>query len=113
MLPAAICFTFYLILSAIITGNSAAIPLMILAGTLGLPGVLIIITTQEISYVGWMFVYLLALPIWNFVLPMYAFWHFDDFSWGATRKVEGETPGDAGHGDKEGVFQVGSVPLRM
>jgi chitin synthase len=32
-----------------------------------------------------MFIYLAALPIWNFILPVYAFWHFDDFSWGETR----------------------------
>jgi chitin synthase len=25
-----------------------------------------------------MLIYLLALPVWNFVLPVYAFWHFDE-----------------------------------
>lgn len=48
-------------------------------------------------------VYLLALPVWNFVLPLYSFWHFDDFSWGATRVVQGEKK-DTGHGDAEGKF---------
>jgi hypothetical protein len=28
-----------------------------------------------------MFIYLLSLIIWNLILPMYAFWNFDDFSW--------------------------------
>lgn len=32
----------------------------------------------------------MALPIWNFILPIYSFWHFDDFSWGETRKVNRE-----------------------
>ena len=50
-----------------------------------------------------MLIYLLALPIWNFVLPAYAFWHFDDFSWGETRLVEGEKRG----GDKEGHGATG------
>lgn len=36
--------------------------------------------------IGWMFLYLLSLPIFFFALPLYAFWHFDDFSWGRTRK---------------------------
>ena len=45
-----------------------------------------------------MLIYLLALPIWNFVLPVYAFWHFDDFSWGQTRMVQGENGKDGGHG---------------
>lgn len=39
-------------------------------------------------------VYILALPIWNFILPIYSFWHFDDFSWGETRKVNGDTRKD-------------------
>lgn len=37
------------------------------------------------------------------MLPLYSFWHFDDFSWGATRVVEGEKK-DTGHGDAEGKF---------
>ncbi|KAJ2738343.1 hypothetical protein GGI20_006289 [Coemansia sp. BCRC 34301] len=37
-----------------------------------------------------MFIYLLAYPLWSFVLPIYSFWHFDDFSWGNTRVVVGD-----------------------
>lgn len=43
-----------------------------------------------------------GLPIWNFILPVYAFWHFDDFSWGQTRQVEGEKAGGHGHGGDGG-----------
>ena len=82
-----------------------------LAATLGLPGVLIIITTRKLIYVAWMFIYLLALPIWNFVLPVYAFWHFDDFTWGETRKVEGEG-GQKDHSGRDGKFDPASVPLK-
>ena len=70
--------------------------MILLGAVLGLPAVLILITTRKLVYIGWMIAYLFALPIWNFVLPIYAYWHFDDFSWGQTRKIEGE---DAGHGD--------------
>jgi chitin synthase len=59
----------------------------------------------------WMGVYLLALPVWNFVLPVYSFWHFDDFSWGETRKVEGETKGDD-HSKAEGQFDSSKIPLK-
>jgi chitin synthase len=62
-----------------------------------------------VIYVFWMLIYILALPVWNLVLPVYAFWHFDDFSWGETRKVEGEGKGQ-GHGDGKG--QANTVPLR-
>lgn len=55
-------------------------------------------------------IYLISLPIWNFVLPSYAFWHFDDFSWGQTRKVSGDKKG--GHGDKEGVFDSTHIVMK-
>jgi len=57
-----------------------------------------------------MFIYLFSLPIWNFVLPTYAYWHFDDFTWGETRKVEGE--GKDNHGDKEGEFDSSQITMK-
>ncbi|CAO3589157.1 unnamed protein product [Absidia cylindrospora] len=101
-LPAAITFTLYLVIMAIL-GKPAVISLILLALILGLPAVLIVMTSRKVVYVCWMLLYIISLPVWNFVLPMYAYWHFDDFSWGDTRKVEGEQK-EAGHGDKEGEF---------
>lgn len=40
--------------------------------------------------IGWMFFYILAIPAFSFLLPLYSFWKMDDFSWGATRVVLGE-----------------------
>ena len=87
-LPAAIAFTtavlFIGILSLVWPGSNLefpAVPLLLLAGILGLPAVLIVITTRRFVYIWYMIVYLFALPIWNFVLPVYAWLHFDDFSW--------------------------------
>jgi chitin synthase len=101
-LPAAITFTLYLIIMAIL-GKPSVISLILLALILGLPAVLIVMTSRKVIYVCWMLLYIISLPVWNFVLPMYAYWHFDDFSWGDTRKVEGEEK-EGGHGDKEGEF---------
>ncbi|KAF8956068.1 chitin synthase [Flammula alnicola] len=112
VLPAAIAFTLYLIIVSIIPGGpNTTIPLILLAIVLGLPGLLIVVTSRKIAYVGWMLVYLLSLPIWNGILPAYAFWHFDDFSWGQTRKVVG---GDKGHdtGDKEGEFDSSHIVMK-
>jgi chitin synthase len=83
---------------------------MLLGAILGLPAVLILLTTRRVVYIYWMFIYLLALPIWNFVLPVYAFWHFDDFTWGQTRKVDG---GDKGHdhNDRQEI-SPDAIPLR-
>jgi chitin synthase len=114
VLPIAIVLTYALIVGMIMqppTTFEEAIPLMLLVSVLGLPAVLILITTRKVVYVFWMIIYLVALPVWNFILPVYAFWHFDDFSWGETRKVEGEAKGE-GHGPGSGTFDGSSVPLR-
>lgn len=37
-----------------------------------------------------MIFYLLAIPAFSFLLPLYSFWRMDDFSWGQTRIVMGE-----------------------
>lgn len=108
-LPAAISFTMYLIILAIL-GQPAVVSLILLALILGLPAILIVMTSRKVVYVFWMIIYLFSLPIWNFVLPSYAYWHFDDFTWGETRKVAG---GDKGHhGDKEGVFDSSRVTMK-
>ncbi|KAJ6531892.1 chitin synthase-domain-containing protein [Mycena capillaripes] len=110
VLPAAIAFTIYLIISSIIPGGpDNTIPLVLLALVLGLPGLLIVITSTKPAYVGWMLIYLISLPIWNGILPAYAFWHFDDFSWGQTRKVSGEKTHT---GDKEGEFDATHITMK-
>lgn len=109
VLPAAISFTIYLIVISFFTTPVPIIPLALLAAILGLPAILILMTSRKLVYVGWMLVYLISLPIWNFVLPVYAYWHFDDFSWGETRKVEGE---GGGHGDKEGEFDPSMIVMK-
>ncbi|KAJ2766479.1 hypothetical protein IWQ56_003709, partial [Coemansia nantahalensis] len=100
-LPAAIVFTVYIIVISTFTRPVPWLPLALLAVILGLPAVLIGLTSRKLVYIGWMLIYLLALPVWNLVLPTYAYWHFDDFSWGQTRMVQGEGKDD-GHGGKSG-----------
>lgn len=87
VLPAAIVFTIILIVQATINPQAAIIPLVLLCLVLGLPAILIVLTTFRLAYLFWMLVYLLALPIWNFILPIYAYWHFDDFTWGKTHRL--------------------------
>lgn len=110
VLPAAIAFTVYLIVISIIPGGAdTTISLILLAIVLGLPGLLIVVTSRKVAYIWWMLIYLMSLPIWNFVLPAYAYWHFDDFSWGQTRRVAG----DDGHlGDKEGEFDSSHIVMK-
>lgn len=58
-----------------------------------------------------MLIYLVSLPIWNFVLPAYAFWKFDDFSWGDTRKAAGDSK-KGGHGEQEGEFDSSKITMK-
>lgn len=92
ILPAGIGFAIYLVVSVILNKAVNWLPSFLLAVTLLLPGIVIIISTKRWRYFGWMVIYIIALPIWNFILPLCkysnlsfiiqdAFWHFDDFSW--------------------------------
>jgi chitin synthase len=111
VLPAAISFTLYLIIASSLPHHTnTLIPLILLAIILGLPGLLIVVTSRKVEYIGWMLVYLISLPIWNGVLPAYAFWHFDDFSWGQTQQVHRDKGG--GEGDKEGEFDPTPIVMR-
>ena len=111
VLPAAISFTFYVVIISFFTRPVPIIPLVLLALILGLPAVLIVLTAHRWSYVLWMLVYLVSLPIWNFVLPTYAYWKFDDFSWGDTRKTAGEKTKKAGI-EYEGEFDSSKITMK-
>ncbi|KAJ3120446.1 hypothetical protein HK100_012793 [Physocladia obscura] len=109
VLPIAVTLMFVLFISAFITGPSLALYMLLI--TLLLPAILILSTTMEVEYVMWMLIYLAALPVWNFILPLYSFWNFDDISWGETRKVEGEEA-DGGHGHCNEDYLAGLVKTR-
>jgi chitin synthase len=118
-LPVAIFMTYYLIghqIYNIVKHKGSQpfenfIPLLLLFIILFLPAILILVTTRKLIYILWMFIYLAGLFIWNFVLPVYAYWNFDDFSWGDTRKVEGGS-GKDDHGSAEGTFDPSKIPLK-
>lgn len=112
VLPAAISFTIYLIVISFFVTPVPIIPLLLLAAILGLPALLIALTTRKMVYVGWMCIYLFSLPIWNFILPAYAYWHFDDFSWGQTRMLEGAAEKGEDHGRREGEFDSSGITMR-
>ncbi|TQN74165.1 Chitin synthase 4 [Colletotrichum shisoi] len=111
VLPAAIAFTFYVVIISIVNQPPQIIPLILLGLILGLPAVLIVLTAHSWTYVLWMLIYLVSLPIWNFVLPTYAFWKFDDFSWGDTRKTAGEKTKKAGL-EYEGEFDSSKITMK-
>jgi chitin synthase len=56
-----------------------------------------------------MIMYVLAIPVFSLALPLYAFWHMDDFSWGNTRVVTGEKGQKIVISD-EGKFDPSIIP---
>jgi chitin synthase len=99
------------VIISIVHSPPQIIPLVLLALILGLPAILIVVTAHSWSYMAWMLIYLFSLPIWNFVLPTYAFWKFDDFSWGETRKTAGEKTKKAGI-EYEGEFDSSKITMK-
>jgi chitin synthase len=75
---------------------------VLIAGIYGLQ-VIIFILKREWQHIIWMIIYLIAFPVFSFYIPVYAFWHMDDFSWGNTRVVVGE--------GKKTVFLADTEPV--
>ncbi|KAJ5613212.1 hypothetical protein N7510_006406 [Penicillium lagena] len=112
ILPATCVYLGYLIYRvASGTGPFPIISIAMLAGVYGLQAIIFIIKRQW-QHVGWMIIYIIAFPIYSFVLPLYSFWFQDDFTWGNTRVVIGEK------GDKRVIavedegFDPRSIPLQ-
>lgn len=77
----------------LVAGEGKAIPtlsLIMIAAIYGLQA-LVFILRRKWDMIGWMVFYILAIPVFSFLLPLYSFWKMDDFSWGATRLVLGES----------------------
>jgi chitin synthase len=93
ILPATVIYLGYLIyLVASKSGQFPLIAIIMLASIYGLQAIIFILKRRW-QHIGWMIVYLLAYPIYGFALPVYSFWHMDDFAWGNTRIVVGEKGG--------------------
>ncbi|KAJ4289155.1 hypothetical protein N0V90_011497 [Kalmusia sp. IMI 367209] len=113
ILPSVCAYLGYLIyMVASKTGQFPMFSIIMLAAVYGLQAVIFIIKRQW-QHVGWMIIYILAFPIYSFVLPIYSFWKQDDFSWGNTRVVIGEQGGNKKvlTTDDEG-FDPKSIPLQ-
>ncbi|KAF9364507.1 hypothetical protein BGX34_001337 [Mortierella sp. NVP85] len=90
IMPVTVVYIGYLIYTLVT--RSAMIPqlaFIMIGAVYGLQAVIFILR-RKWEHIGWMVVYILAIPVFSFYLPLYSFWHFDDFSWGNTRLVVGE-----------------------
>ncbi|KAL2811044.1 chitin synthase-domain-containing protein [Aspergillus granulosus] len=112
ILPATCVYLGYLIyLIASDTGPFPMISIIMLAGIYGLQAIIFIVKRQW-QHIGWMIIYLLAYPIYSFILPLYSFWKQDDFSWGNTRVVIGEKGSKRVIAVEDEPFDPRSIPLQ-
>lgn len=112
ILPATCVYLGYLIYRiATHSGQFPLISLIMIGAVYGLQAVIFIIKRQW-QHVGWMIIYILAFPIYSFVLPVFSFWNQDNFSWGNTRIVIGEKGNKQIVALEEEDFNPRSVPLQ-
>ena len=107
--PVVLVYLIYLII--IISLRTDVIPItafILMAVIYGLPAIIFILR-RKWEMVGWMLLYIIALPIFSFGLPLYSFWNMDDFSWGNTRVVIGDKGRQIVITD-EGKFDPASIP---
>ncbi|KAK4226370.1 family 2 putative glycosyltransferase [Podospora fimiseda] len=112
ILPATTVYLGWLLYTVISgTGPFPLISIIMLGAVYGLQA-LIFILKRQWQHIGWMVIYIIAFPIYSFILPIYSFWNQDDFAWGNTRVVIGES------GKKQIVavddvgFDPRSIPLQ-
>jgi chitin synthase len=112
--PAMILYLFYLIYCIIFPSEDSIFPwvsLLMLAFTYGLQ-IIIFILRGAFQHIGWIVIYILAMPIFGMFIPMYSYWHFDDFSWGNTRRILGEKGKVKLVGDEDTEELIEDIPKK-
>ncbi|EAU81188.2 chitin synthase 8 [Coprinopsis cinerea okayama7 len=109
--PVTVAYIAYLIY--LIAGQGKPIPLLSLIMIAAIYGIqaLVFILRRKWDMIGWMIFYILAIPAFSFFLPLYSFWKMDDFSWGQTRVVLGES-GKKVIVHDEGKFDPRAIPTK-
>ena len=112
ILPATCGYLGYLIYRvATHSGQFPLISIILIAAVYGLQAIIFILKRQW-QHIGWMLIYLLAFPIYSFILPIYSFWNQDNFTWGTTRIVIGEKGAKQVVALEDEGFDPRSVPLQ-
>lgn len=88
ILPSSIIYAVGYTYTAIVDEGGMSTITIVLYGVLIGAQMLIFLARSRFDYLLWFFIYIvLGIPVFYFILPIYSFWHMDDFSWGTTRQV--------------------------
>ncbi|KAJ3300548.1 hypothetical protein HK104_010490 [Borealophlyctis nickersoniae] len=110
IMPATTAYLGFLIYRSVQSETAPIISLVMMGVGYGLQ-VIIFILKREFQHIGWLILNILAMPVFAFYLPLYSFWHFDDFRWGNTRMIAG---GGTEEAQEEGAekFDATQIPLQ-
>lgn len=109
--PVIVGYIAYLIYLLIHSDGVVPLTAFILLGAIYGLQAIIFILRRKWEMIGWMLIYILATPVFACALPLYSFWHMDDFSWGNTRIVTGESGKKVVLSD-EGKFDPTTIPKK-
>ncbi|GAA6027812.1 hypothetical protein JCM8097_001730 [Rhodosporidiobolus ruineniae] len=109
--PVTLAYIVYLVYLVVAENKPIPTFALIMLGAIYGCQVVIYVLHRKFEHIGWMILYILALPFFTFILPLVSFWQMDDFSWGSTREIVGER-GKRMIVHDEGVFDPASIPLK-
>ncbi|KAL7552851.1 hypothetical protein ACHAWF_016096 [Thalassiosira exigua] len=102
ILPASYIYSLYLFFLVFFEDLPVSSVLLLLYGVIMGVQVIVFVLRSRWEYMWWFFIYFtLGLPVFYVILPTYAFWHMDDFSWGKTRAVGGSAAANEDEEDEE------------
>ena len=88
LLPSGCVYLYYIIVEAILSPEPLG-PLQIIAfAYIGLMMLPFVFRAQWAYFFHFLIFLVGGVPLFYFYLPIYAFWHMDDLSWGKTRQVQ-------------------------
>ena len=110
--PASVIYVAYMIYLLIWENTAIPVISLIMIGSIYGLQTIIFILKKKFEHIGWMLLYILAMPIFSFFLPLYAFWHMDEFNWGNTRVVTGEDGKEMEKGEDGEVLEPNAIPRK-
>jgi len=88
ILPASLIYIGYIVYITFWMGEPLSMLMLVVWGIVVGVQVVVFLLRSRWDYWWWFFIFILAgVPVFYFILPLYSFWHMDDFSWGTTRQV--------------------------
>jgi len=107
--PASVVYVFYLIYTIIFERAIVPIISLVMIGAIYGLQAIIFMLKKKWEHIGWMIIYIIAMPIFSFFLPLYSFWNMDDFNWGDTRIVINEDGREVEKGETEDALEPNKI----